>query len=525
MDKDKINLVYTTPLKEALRVALVYLALSIIWIIFTDDILLKFVAGDLILLLKLQTYKGVAFVCISSLIVFTMVYHRVSSLTKLTDELEQEKILSQAKLDYIDLHDSSTGLPKRILLEKHFLLLTEGLYKDKKIALVHVEIDNFTQINETIGNVAGDQFMLHLSLDLDKKITGDSMLARLNQGAFGILLTDIESKEDIDKQVKEILEIIERPWIYDGREFFMTATAGIATYPDDCTEFYCQLRYSNIALRYAKLKNRGMFEYYSNDIEEETLMSLDIVDNIKKGIINNEFKLNYQIVLDLQSKSVAGVEALIRWHHPEVGNIAPLDFIPIAEQSNLIMGITELVINMALEQKNIWKVEQQNVPKISINISPKSMNTVGFCYYIEDKLQEYNVNGHELILELTESTFIEDVVDLDANIKYLRNIGVEIALDDFGTGYSTLARLKDLNIDYLKLDRTFIMNMTKDSNDFTLVKSVIDIANILNISVCAEGIETMEGFNLLAGMGCSLGQGYLIHKPSDKLPLNFKYDL
>ena len=525
MDEDKIKIAYTTPFKEAVRVALVYLVLSIIWIIFTDELLLRFVSDDVLLLKKLQNYKGIGFVFISSVIIFSMVYHRVKSLIKFNDELEQQKELSQAKLDYIDLHDSLTGLPKRLLLEKRFLVLTEGLYKDKKIALVHIDIDNFTQINETIGNVAGDQFMLHLSRNIKEKITGDSLLARLNQGAFGLLLTDIDSKEDIDSQVKEILKIIEKPWVYDGKEFLMKATGGIAIYPNDCEEFNCLLRFSNIALRYAKLRNEGMFEYYSQGIEAEIIMSLEIIDNIKKAIVNEEFRLNYQIVLDLQKNQVAGVETLIRWQHPEIGNIPPLNFIPIAEQSNLIIDITDFVINKALEQKNKWKLEEINVPKVSINISPKSMNTVGFCYYIEDKLEEYNVNGHELILELTESTFIEDVVDLDANIKYLRNIGVEIALDDFGTGYSTLARLKDLNIDYLKLDRTFIMNMTKDSNDFTLVKSVIDIANILNISVCAEGIETMEGFNLLAGMGCSLGQGYLIHKPSDKLPLNFKYDL
>ena len=521
MIKDKNNLDYINPLKEAIPVTLVYLIVSIIWIVFSDRIVLEFVKEDTLLFKQIQTNKGIFFVFVSASIIFSMIYHRWNSLLKLENELENHKRLTQAKIDYIDLHDSLTGLPKRLLLEKQFLVLTEDLDKDKNMALVHIDIDNFAQINETLGNVAGDQFMQNLSLNLLKTIKGKNLLARLNQNAFGILLTAINSKEDIDKQVKQILEIIEQPWAYEGREFSMNATAGIATYPTDCMEFYCLLRYSNIALRYAKLKNRGMFEYYSKGIEKEIIMNFEIVDNIKKAIINNEFSLNYQIVLDLQKNIVAGVETLIRWQHPKIGNIPPLSFIPIAEQSNLIVDITDYVINTALLQKNKWKQEGKEIPKLSINISPKSMNTVGFCYYIEEKLKEYNVPGNELILELTESTFIEDLVDLDANIKYLRDLGVEIALDDFGTGYSTLARLKDLNIDYLKLDRTFIMNMTKDSNDLTLVKSVIDVANVLNIQVCAEGIESLESLKILREIGCTLGQGYFIHKPDETLALDF----
>ena len=525
MDKDKINSKYIKPFEEAWYVALTYFTMSIVWIIISDEILLKFVSEDTLLFKRIQTYKGVTFVFISSVIVFFMVYHRVKTWLKLTEELDKHKRLTQAKIDYIGLHDSLTGLPKRLLLEKRFLTLIENSHKHKNIGLIHLDISNFTQINEILGNMAGDQYILHISKVLEEIIKGNDLLARISQDAFAILLTDIKSKEDIDNQVRRIFKGLEKHWFYDGREFDISAIAGISTYPEDCLEFYCLLRYSNIALRYAKLTNKERFEYYSKDTETRIINNLEIVDRMKKALANNEFSLNYQIILDLLTREVKGVETLIRWVDPEKGNIPPLDFIPIAEQSNLISDITEYVINTALQQKSDWKEEGYCIRKIAINISPNSMNTLGFCYYIEDKLMEYGIKGEELILELTESTFIEDLKDLDINIKYLRSLGVEIALDDFGTGYSTLARLKELNIDYLKLDRTFIMNMTKDSNDASLVKSVIGVANVLYIEVCAEGIETLESLNLLTEMGCSLGQGYIIHKPSDKLPLDFKYNI
>lgn len=513
------------PLREAGNVALVYLVMSITWILLTDYLLLKFMSDDRLLFNEFQTYKGIAFVCISSVVIFSMVYHRVKSLLSLTNELNKHKELTQAKIDYMGFHDNLTGLPKRLLMERSFMNLIETSHKEKNIALVHLDIDNFTQINEAVGNVAGDQFILDISEVLDNIIKGDDLLVKLSQDAFGILLTDINSKADIDSQVRKILEAIEEPWVYEGREFFTSATAGIATYPNDCLEFYSLLRFSNLALKFAKFANRGWFEYYSKDVEREIVQSLEIIDNIKRALINKEFSLNYQLVLNLLDRKVIGVEALIRWKHPVKGNIPPLDFIPIAEQSNLIVEITDYVINTALKQKVLWKEEGYDIPKISVNIPPKSMNTIGFCNYIEDKIVEYGIDANELILELTESTFIENLEDMDANIKYLRNLGVEIALDDFGTGYSTLARLKELNIDYLKLDRSFIMNMTKDSSDELLVRSVIEVANVLGIIVCAEGIETLEGLNLLTEMGCTLGQGYFIHKPSEKIPLNFNYNI
>ncbi len=524
MDNDQNNIQKINPLKEAGHIALVYLIMSITWVVFTDYLLLKLVNEDTLLFKEFQTYKGIAFVCISSVLVFSMVYHRVKSLLSLTNELNKHKELTQAKIDYMGFHDSLTGLPKRLLMERRFMNLIETSHKDKKIALVHLDIDNFIQINEAVGNVAGDQFILHISEVLDNIIKGNDLLVKLSQDAFGILLTDINSKSDIDSQVRKILEAIEQPWLYEGREFFTSATAGIATYPNDCLEFYCLLRFSNLALKFAKFANRGWFEYYSIDVEREIVKSLEILDDLKRALLNKEFSLNYQIVWNLLDRKVAGVETLIRWRHPEKGNIPPLDFIPIAEQSNLIVEITDYVINTALKQKAVWKEEGYDIPKMSVNIPPKSMNTIGFCNYIEGKIVEYGIDANELILELTESTFIENLEDMDVNIKYLRKLGVEIALDDFGTGYSTLARLKELNIDYLKLDRSFIMNMTKDSSDELLVRSVIEVANVLGITVCAEGIETLEGLDLLTKMGCTLGQGYFIHKPSEKIPVNFNYD-
>ncbi len=525
MEKNKIDKKFIKPFREAFYVALVYFIMSILWVLGSDALLLKISSENPLLFKEMQTIKGVGFVLISSVVVFGMVNHRVSKLLKLTKELEKHKKLTQAKIDYIALHDTLTGLPKRVLLERRFLNLLENQDKEKHIALVHLDIDNFSQINEMVGNVAGDEYIIHISEVLENITIGSDLLSRLNTAAFGILLTNVNCKEDIDKQVEIILTELEKPWIYNGREFYTVASAGIASYPEDCLEFYCLLRYSNIALRYVKLTNKGRYKHYSTHTENQIISNLELIDDMKKALINNEFSLNYQIVLGLQDGEVQGVETLIRWLHPVKGNIPPLDFIPIAEQSDLIKDITKFVVNNSLQQKSDWKEEGYYINKIAINVSASSMNAVGFCNYIEDKLNEFEMKGEELILELTESTFIEDLENMNTNILYLRNIGVEIALDDFGTGYSTLARLKELNIDYLKLDRTFIMNMTKYNYDAALVKAVIEVATVLDIQVCAEGIETLEVLEVLTKMGCSLGQGFFIHKPSAELPLDFKHNI
>lgn len=525
MDEEKKISKRVKPFREAIYIAIVYFIMSIIWILFSDYLLLELANDNPVLFGELQTFKGIAFVCVSTVVLFSVIYHRVKNQLRMTDELDKQKKLTQAKIDYIGLHDTLTGLPKRLLLEKRFLNLIEDSHLDKSVALVHLEIDNFVQMNEVIGNVAGDEYILYISKILEGIVEGNDLLARLSQDAFGILLTDVKSKLEIENKLKTILKELEKSWQYEDREFSTTATAGISIYPDDCLEFYCLLRYSNIALRYAKIVNKGSYEFYSKDTEDRIVNNLEIIDNMKKALINEEFYLNYQIVLGLQNQTLEWVETLIRWNHPEKGNIPPLDFIPIAEQSNLIIEITEYVLNKALQQKKEWNEQGYSIGKMSVNISANSMNTIGFCCYIEEKLIQYGIKGEELILELTESIFVEDVKEMDINIKHLRGLGVQIALDDFGTGYSTLARLKDLSIDYLKLDRTFIMNMTKDSNDASLVKSVIEVAKLLNIEVLAEGIETVHSMELLREMGCSLGQGFLIHKPSETLPKDFMFKI
>lgn len=414
---------------------------------------------------------------------------------------------------YLGYFDSITGLPNHTYLENEFYNIEKTVGNEEELALLYIDIDNFNQVNEIFGHYAGDSLLVRIGEILQDEIDSKNRIARISNDGFAVILTGVKCKDQANSRIIKLQELIRRPWEFNGEEFIISTTIGATIMDKDGEEFSALLKKASIAMEHCKKNNKGGYYYYNKNIQKQVLDDVSLIGDVRKALINKEFSLNYQIVYDLHGGNIYGVEALIRWKHPERGNVSPVDFIPLAETTNIIYDITDYVLDEALMQKKTWNEQGLDILKMGINISAKSFNNGDLAEIIEAKLKEHGIQGHEIVLEITESGFIENLNLVNDNINKLSKLGIEVSLDDFGTGYSSLSRLKELKINYIKLDRTFVMNIDKDKDLEVMVASVIHLSKIIGIKVVAEGIETESQLMMLKELGCDLGQGYHIHKP------------
>lgn len=428
------------------------------------------------------------------------------------DMTETKQLEKTIKL--LGSYDTLTGLPNRRYFEKRFdnLLKTQGQYWN--YAFLYFDIDNLKHVNDTLGHHAGDSLLIHIAETFRGLLGNKHLISRISDDEFAIILCDVGSKYEVDMIVRNIQEAIKQPWEFENQKFYISTTVGISLMPKDGNDYISLLKNANISMEYCKIHDKTNYCYFNEEIQRQFVDNISLLNDVKRAITNKEFTLNYQLIKETLDEKFHSVESLIRWYHPQKGYIPPMNFIPVIEKTSLILEIRDFVINEALRQKSQWNKMGLDIPKIGINISAKSFRSEDLVSVIKKKLEEYNVNSNELILELTETGFVEDLNDIKKNIMELKRLGVEIAIDDFGTGYSSLTRLKELQIDYLKLDRTFIMNIDKDNDSKEVVISVIQLAKALGLKVIAEGIETREQYELLRDLGCENAQGYYIHRPA-----------
>lgn len=427
----------------------------------------------------------------------------------------------QEKINYMDTYDPLTDLPNRDLMEKSFNSLLPYIDKTgQPIALIYADIDDFAFINETKSHLAGDKLLRDVAQRIKAIVGQRDLVGRITQDEFAIVLMDLASLEEVDKRVNEIIKEIRMEWQYGEDKYLVTATMGLAVYPKDGINFISLLKSANLALECAKENSRSYYEYYSKDQKCSAIKDLSITSDIKTAIRLGQFQMYYQPINNLKTGYFENAEALIRWPNPEGGFISPAYFIPIAERAGMIDEIGDFTLERVFAQKEEWKKAGLNIEKLSINVSAISFSREGFASYIEEKLLRYGLRGEEIVLELTETSFSTHRNKIKKNIDELRNMGIEIAMDDFGTGYSSLDRLKDLRIDYLKLDRAFIVSLLEE-NGQEIIKPFISLAKALGIVVIAEGIETLDQYKLLKKLGCQLGQGYFMARPMPGKDLAF----
>ncbi|SHJ87424.1 diguanylate cyclase (GGDEF) domain-containing protein [Anaerobranca californiensis DSM 14826] len=505
----------------ALRITFIYAVISIIWILLSDKILYRIV-NDLTVYRLLQNYKGIFFVIITAVFLYFLITKQfkfvVDSSKKMEVSFEElrkthkELATIKEKLDVLAYTDLVTGLPNKTFIEQE-VNMNIKLGQCNNFALVYIDVDNFKNINDTLGHSAGDQLLRNIAKRLREQITYPHLVGRLGGDEFVLVIYDDGNNGGVLNHIKEIIEKLKIPWVYNGKEYFISISAGIALYPQHGTTFEILYKNADSSMYMAKEQGRNKIFIYSNAMQEKRVATMELANQLHNAINKGELTLHYQPIIDLKTEKITGLEALIRWQHPEKDLISPMEFIPIAENTGLIHQINLWVLKTACLQKKIWDKVCNCSLKISVNFSCKSFEYPDLAEQIKNIIEETGINPTDVQLEITETTFLDNLQLGIEILKKLQKMGITIALDDFGTGYSSLTYLINLPIDAVKLDRDFINKIGHRKENEIIVKAIIELAKALNIQVVAEGIENREQLSFLKNIGCHQGQGYHFSKP------------
>lgn len=436
------------------------------------------------------------------------------SMTDITDRKEVEE-----KLAHDAMHDSLTGLPNRKRLMARLNRTLERLRKssDYSFAVYFIDLDRFKIINDTLGHQAGDELLLKITEKLELVVRPNDMVARLGGDEFVILVEDVKTEKQISSVAERILKSLREPMMIAGQKVYSGASIGIVL---GCSEYERAddlLRDADLAMYRAKSKGKGRYEIFDAKVHSGTLTLLQLEIDLRRAIENNEFVLNYQPVVSLNSEEISGFEALIRWQHPIRGMVPPNDFIPIAEETGLILPIGRWVLREACLQLYRW---QQQFPEsanlvMNVNLSARELEQKDLISQIRKVLKETRINPNCLKLEITESVIMKNAEQAIKTVKDLRDMGIRVSIDDFGTGYSSLSYLHRFPIDTLKVDRSFINRIGAEGEHSEIIQTIIKLAANLGMDVVAEGVESEEQLNFLKDMNCEFGQGYYYSKPLD----------
>jgi diguanylate cyclase (GGDEF)-like protein/PAS domain S-box-containing protein len=437
----------------------------------------------------------------------------VAGLENVIDAIAQciQRKQAEELLEYQALHDSLTGLPNRTVLRDRLNQAIKLASRNQQsVALLLMDLDRFKEINDTFGHHAGDVLLQQLKPRLELALRECDTVARLGGDEFAIVLPDTGSDGAV-WIARKVLATIEEPIMLEDCTVNVGASIGIALYPEHGKEVSSLLRRADIAMYHAKQSGLG-HSVYDPQKDRYTASRLSLIGDLRRAVQNDEFVLHYQPKVNLVTGNVVGVEALVRWQHPQHGFMPPNDFIPMAEHRGLIQPISLWVLSAALRQVRRWK-EMGIEISVAVNLSTKNLQDTFLVATITKLLRKWRVPATSLVIEITESAVMADPDRAIATLTSLRDMGVRISIDDFGTGYSSLAYLKKMPVHQVKIDKSFVRDIADNREDSAIARSVVDLGHNLGMQVVAEGVESQEGYDLLAGMGCDVAQGFHISKP------------
>jgi diguanylate cyclase (GGDEF)-like protein len=426
-------------------------------------------------------------------------------------EMQLQVRLREAELEYRALHDSLTTLPNRtLLLERieHDMRLAHR--QGGHLGLLMIDLDRFKEVNDTLGHQVGDALLVEVGNRLQGALRDTDTVARLGGDEFAVLLPGA-SREDVMQASTKLLDVFKHPVQLNGMEVYVAASIGAAIYPEHGTQPQTLMQHADVAMYMAKREQRGLALYDPSE-DQYTIARLALTTDLRQAVEQSQMTLHYQPVLSLATGEVISVEALLRWHHPDHGQVTPELVIELAEQTGLIGPLTYGVIDKALAQTARWR--QQDLPlNISINLSMHNLHDPDLSRRVGEALKQHGIPGECLTLEVTETAMMSNPRRALTAMKELDKLGIRLAVDDFGTGFSSLSYLKSLPVDVLKIDKSFVMGLDRDKSDQAIVQATLSLGHSLGLEVVAEGVETRQSWNFLRNHGCDAAQGYHMSKP------------
>ena len=421
---------------------------------------------------------------------------------------------AEAELNYIASFDPITDLPNRRYLERELTArLNEASRFDSKAALIFIDLDNFKLINDSLGHDFGDRVLRHVAEHLSSGIRDYDFLARFGGDEFVLLVPEVNNYEDVSALTRKMLEMFERPLALDDHEIFITSSIGVAMYPEDGTNSSLLLKSADTAMYQAKESGKNRYRFFSASMNEDMRRHQALTAGLRRAIRDNLFELHYQPQIDLGSRQIVSCEALLRWQDPELGFVSPAEFIPVAEKSDLIDQIGHWVIERACRDKAEWNRLGVGSIRVDINISGRQFLFGDVLSALQKILERHRLQPADIGIELTENVLIEADEQTLTRLDAFNKQGCKVAVDDFGTGYSSLSYLKQLPVDIIKIDRSFISGLPEDQGDAAILQAIIAMGHSLNLCVLAEGVETDAQEAAIAEKACDLAQGYLYHRP------------
>lgn len=420
----------------------------------------------------------------------------------------------EEQLNFLAFHDPLTQLPNRLRFSE---AMREALYHAQRagnhLAVLMLDLDNFKDVNDSLGHAAGDELLREVSQRLRDSVRAGDMVARLGGDEFSLLLTGLRETGDAGRIADQIMLALSEPILVQHSKLFVTGSIGIACYPRDAVSGSELLRCADAAMYWAKARGRNMYEFFSPELNTQAHNALSMVSALHQALHQDEFLLSYQPIVDLNTGAITAVEALIRWRHPELGMVAPAQFIPLAEETGIVNELGIWVLDTACRQMRAWDDMGMQPVRLSVNVSARQFQRHDFVQRVADVLRDSGLPASRLELEITETTMMTDPARTADLLSQLGATGVSFAVDDFGTGYSSLGYLRQLPIHRVKVDRSFVSRLPDDADDTAIVQAIMAMTQSLRLTVVAEGVENRSQWEHLLSLGCQEGQGYLFSMP------------
>jgi diguanylate cyclase len=431
-------------------------------------------------------------------------------------ESNLEELVRQrtAEVEYLAYYDALTDLPNRKLFADRLTQALSGALRGQEmIGVLLLSVDRFKKVNDTLGHALADELLTDVATRLKNCVRDSETVARFEGDEFALLLRQREDTKDLANLARSLNDIFKQSFQLEGHEVYVTASIGISLSPFDGEDTTTVLKNAGAALYRAKRMGGNNYQFYTADMNARAVKRLSLETNLQRAVENKEFVVYYQPQVELESRQLIGTEALVRWQHPELGLLPPSEFIPLAEDTGLILPIGAWVLRTACAQARAWQESGKPELRVSVNVSPRQFQQKDLLGSVVAALEDAGLDSRFLEVELTESSIMQNPEAAVTALNGFRDLGVKVLIDDFGTGYSSLGYLKRLPIDGLKLDRTFVNGATTDPDDAALVMAIITLAHNLRLEVIAEGVETEEHLRFLRLLRCDGGQGYFFGKP------------